>query len=76
MLLPFFARKGQKMEQTVFEMIISTISQVGFPIAISIFLIWKDYKVSETVLTALTDFKATLLNLNENIEKILERSEE
>lgn len=64
------------MEQTVFEMVISTISQVGFPIAISIFLIWKDYKVSETVLTALTDFKATLLNLNENIEKILKKGDE
>lgn len=64
------------MEQSIFEMIISTISQVGFPIAISIFLIWKDYKVSETVLTALTDFKATLLNLNENIEKILKKGDE
>lgn len=63
-------------ESNIFEMVISTISQVGFPIAVSVFLIWKDYKVSETVLTALTDFKATLVRLDNHIATLLNKEKE
>lgn len=48
--------------------IITAISQVGFPIAVSVFLLWKGYTQDKAYMQVLTELKTEILEIRKELE--------
>jgi hypothetical protein len=48
------------------------VSQVGFPIAVSIFLLWKGYTQDKAYMQVLTDLKNEIMEIRKEHNRIME----
>ncbi len=54
------------------EELIQAVAQVGFPIAVSCFLLWKGYTLDREYLSVLTEMRDELRNHTAEKEKFME----
>lgn len=48
--------------------IMAAVSQVGFPIAVSVFLLWKGYTQDQAYIQVLTELKTEILEIRKRME--------
>lgn len=52
--------------------LLPAISQVGFPIAVSVYLLWKGYTQDQQFLQVLTELKTEIMEIRKEHNRILE----
>ena len=51
--------------------LITAVSQVGFPIAVAVFLLWKGYTQDQEFLKVLTELKNEILEIRKEHDRII-----